>query len=88
MKELMQDLASNAYQVIGLAIPLLILVDYYLFWPKRMRRLEQSKSEKDIKKLESMRRARDVYKIHWFMPIMLAFFLIGIVSFLILTIVG
>jgi predicted PurR-regulated permease PerM len=88
MKELMQDLAGDAYQVIGLAIALMILVYYYLFWPKRIRMLERSKSEKDIKRLERMRRARDVYKIHWFMPMLLVCFLIGLVGSLILTIVG
>lgn len=76
----MHSVAGIIGQLIGFALYVTVLADFYYFLPKRVAQWEQSEALEDKKKLERYKRAIEVYKAHWGMRILLVFFAIWFIS--------
>ena len=62
--------------LIGIGIFSYLVADVYLFWPKRMKKLEASNDPRDVKRLGRMKWALDVMKLRQALGVILVFIVV------------
>ena len=65
-------------RLIGIGVPSFIVLDVFFLMPKRMRKLEGSNDQRDIKRLRRMKWALDVMKLRWMAGFLLVLVLVSL----------